>query len=191
MFQAACGSLYRIVPFSAENGAFPSGKAKTASVYLARIVPGENQRPSRAVRACCRIHHHAGTAPCRRATGLWLLAHASTGKPGYRISCGTLYPALHAMERRGLLKARTGGRSQRRLLRRPSKFGLRAKGPGGTGARGAHADRTQASGGTGTHWTAENCRIRSPITPAKWTTISDISKRLRRATWGQSRFEKA
>ena len=45
------------------------------------------------------------------------------GRHGYRISPGTLYPMLHALERKGYLKSRTQGvgRRARRLYRATKK----------------------------------------------------------------------
>ncbi len=51
-----------------------------------------------------RVHilHHAAEGP---VYGLWLLAELE--EHGYRLSPGTLYPILHALEARGLLASRT------------------------------------------------------------------------------------
>lgn len=61
-----------------------------------------------------RLHilHHAGE---RDVYGQWLIEELS--RHGYRLSPGTLYPLLHAMEKRGYLCSRQerGGRSQRRV----------------------------------------------------------------------------
>jgi PadR family transcriptional regulator, regulatory protein PadR len=48
-----------------------------------------------------RLHilHHASLAP---VYGAWMLAELE--RHGYRLSYGTLYPALHKMERAGLLR---------------------------------------------------------------------------------------
>jgi DNA-binding PadR family transcriptional regulator len=60
-----------------------------------------------------RLHilHHAGKQP---VFGLWLIEELR--RHGYRIGPGTLYPILHSLERRGLLrsKVRREGRSARR-----------------------------------------------------------------------------
>ncbi|MGE5462848.1 MAG: PadR family transcriptional regulator [Syntrophothermus sp.] len=47
-----------------------------------------------------KIHilHHAGREP---VYGLWLIEEL--GRHGYRLSPGTLYPILHALEQEGLL----------------------------------------------------------------------------------------
>jgi DNA-binding PadR family transcriptional regulator len=61
-----------------------------------------------------RLHilHHAGE---RDVYGQWLIEEL--GRHGYRLSPGTLYPLLHAMEKRGYLCSRQErtDRSQRRL----------------------------------------------------------------------------
>ncbi len=63
-----------------------------------------------------RLHvlHHACDRP---VYGLWIIEELA--EHGYRLSAGTLYPMLHRMERRGLLRSNeTGsGRSRRRLYR--------------------------------------------------------------------------
>ncbi|MGI8540246.1 MAG: PadR family transcriptional regulator [Rubrobacteraceae bacterium] len=48
-----------------------------------------------------RLHilHHAASAP---VYGAWMLSELE--RHGHRLSYGTLYPALHKMERDGLLK---------------------------------------------------------------------------------------
>jgi len=47
--------------------------------------------------------------------GLWLIEELQ--RHGYRIDAGTLYPILHSLERRGLLRSKTTGqgRSARRM----------------------------------------------------------------------------
>lgn len=47
-----------------------------------------------------RVHilHHASTEP---VYGLWLISELESH--GYRLSCGTLYPILHAMEKDGYM----------------------------------------------------------------------------------------
>lgn len=47
------------------------------------------------------VLHHAAERPIY---GQWMLDELS--RHGYAVSCGTLYPALHAMERRGWLRSR-------------------------------------------------------------------------------------
>jgi DNA-binding PadR family transcriptional regulator len=63
-----------------------------------------------------RLHilHHAADGDLY---GQWMIAEL--GRHGYKLSAGTLYPMLHAMERRGYLTSRTerAGRSQRRIYR--------------------------------------------------------------------------
>lgn len=61
-----------------------------------------------------RLHilHHAAKGP---VFGLWLIEELQ--RHGYRIGPGTLYPILHALERRGILRSaiRKKGRSVRRV----------------------------------------------------------------------------
>jgi DNA-binding PadR family transcriptional regulator len=63
-----------------------------------------------------RLHilHHAAE---KELYGQWMIGELA--RHGYRLSPGTLYPMLHAMERRGYLAAREerAGRSVRRLYR--------------------------------------------------------------------------
>ena len=68
-----------------------------------------------------RLHilHHA----CERPVfGLWLIEELA--RHGYKLSPGTLYPILHGLEERGLLRSswsRSGGRSRR--MYRPTAAG--------------------------------------------------------------------
>lgn len=59
------------------------------------------------------LHHAAG----REIYGQWMMAELA--RHGYRLSPGTLYPMLHALERRGYLAVREErhGRTRRRLYR--------------------------------------------------------------------------
>jgi DNA-binding PadR family transcriptional regulator len=63
-----------------------------------------------------RIHilHHASQ---HHIYGQWIIEELA--RHGYRLSPGTLYPMLHAMERRGYLSSRERriGRTVRRLYR--------------------------------------------------------------------------
>ncbi|HVZ00146.1 MAG TPA: PadR family transcriptional regulator [Dongiaceae bacterium] len=63
-----------------------------------------------------RLHilHHAALA---ELYGQWMIEELS--RHGYRLSPGTLYPMLHAMERKGYLASREErrGRTARRLYR--------------------------------------------------------------------------
>jgi DNA-binding PadR family transcriptional regulator len=63
-----------------------------------------------------RLHvlHHAVEG---EFYGQWMIEEL--GRHGYRLSAGTLYPMLHAMERDGYLKSRNEreGRTLRRLYR--------------------------------------------------------------------------
>jgi DNA-binding PadR family transcriptional regulator len=67
-----------------------------------------------------RLHvlHHAAE---RALYGYWMIEELD--RHGYRMSPGTLYPLLHALERKGYLKSRTkgGGRRARRLYRATKK----------------------------------------------------------------------
>jgi len=71
-----------------------------------------------------RLHilHHAGERP---VYGLWIIEELA--RHGYRLSAGTIYPLLHRLERRGLLRStpqRVGRRTRR--LYRITPAGLRA-----------------------------------------------------------------
>lgn len=69
-----------------------------------------------------RLHvlHHAAE---HEIYGQWMIDELANH--GYRLSPGTLYPMLHAMETRGYLTSRVErvGRSQRKLYR-ATEFGL-------------------------------------------------------------------
>ena len=71
-----------------------------------------------------RLHvlHHA--ADCD-LYGTWMIEELA--RHGYKISPGTLYPMLHALERRGYLTSRTErtGRSRRRIYR-ATPYGIEA-----------------------------------------------------------------
>lgn len=69
-----------------------------------------------------RILHHAME---HEIYGQWIIEELA--RHGYRLSPGTLYPMLHAMERKGYLRSREerSGRSVRRLYR-ATPHGLRA-----------------------------------------------------------------
>jgi PadR family transcriptional regulator PadR len=61
-----------------------------------------------------RLHilHHASKEP---VFGLWIIEEL--GHHGYKLSPGTLYPLLHALERKGYLRSTTerSGKSSRRM----------------------------------------------------------------------------
>jgi PadR family transcriptional regulator len=61
-----------------------------------------------------RLHilHHASKEP---VFGLWFIEEL--GRHGYKLSPGTLYPLLHALERKGYLRSTSerSGKSSRRL----------------------------------------------------------------------------
>jgi PadR family transcriptional regulator PadR len=63
-----------------------------------------------------RLHvlHHAADGDIY---GQWIMEELA--RHGYRLSPGTLYPMLHALEKKGYLRSRTkrNGRSVRRLYR--------------------------------------------------------------------------
>jgi len=63
-----------------------------------------------------RLHilHHAAEGD---VYGQWIIEELA--RHGYRLSAGTLYPMLHALERRGYLRSREKrmGRTARRLYR--------------------------------------------------------------------------
>jgi DNA-binding PadR family transcriptional regulator len=71
-----------------------------------------------------RLHvlHHAAEGDLY---GQWMIEELA--RHGYRVSPGTLYPMLHAMERKGYLESRTerAGRSHRRIDR-ATAFGVEA-----------------------------------------------------------------
>jgi PadR family transcriptional regulator, regulatory protein PadR len=57
-----------------------------------------------------RLHvlHHAAEQPIY---GAWIIEELR--RHGYRLSPGTLYPMLHGLERKGLLKCRLAGAGKR------------------------------------------------------------------------------
>jgi PadR family transcriptional regulator, regulatory protein PadR len=63
-----------------------------------------------------RLHilHHASKGPI---FGLWIIEEL--GRHGYKLSPGTLYPILHALERKGYLRSteKRDGSQARRLYR--------------------------------------------------------------------------
>lgn len=71
-----------------------------------------------------RLHvlHHAAQGDLY---GNWMIEELA--RHGYKISPGTLYPMLHALERKGYLTSRTerAGRSQRRIYR-ATPYGIEA-----------------------------------------------------------------
>jgi DNA-binding PadR family transcriptional regulator len=69
-----------------------------------------------------RVLHHP---PDGDLYGNWMIEELA--RHGYRISAGTLYPILHALERRVYLTSRTerAGRSQRRIYR-ATPYGIEA-----------------------------------------------------------------
>jgi len=73
-----------------------------------------------------RLHvlHHAAEGDLY---GNWMIEELA--RHGYKISPGTLYPMLHALERKGYLASRTepAGRSRRRVYR-ATPYGVEALG---------------------------------------------------------------
>lgn len=71
-----------------------------------------------------RLHvlHHAAE---RDLYGQWMIDELA--RHGYKVSPGTLYPMLHALERKGYLESRTerAGRSHRRIYR-ATAYGIEA-----------------------------------------------------------------
>ena len=71
-----------------------------------------------------RLHvlHHAAEGDLY---GAWMIEELA--RHGYKISPGTLYPMLHALERKGYLASRKerAGRSQRRIYR-ATPYGVEA-----------------------------------------------------------------
>ncbi|MFZ2109273.1 MAG: PadR family transcriptional regulator [Roseiarcus sp.] len=71
-----------------------------------------------------RLHvlHHAAEGDLY---GNWMIEELA--QHGYKISPGTLYPMLHALEKKGYLSSRTerAGRSQRRIYR-ATPYGVEA-----------------------------------------------------------------
>ncbi len=71
-----------------------------------------------------RLHilYHASKGPI---FGLWIIEEL--GRHGYRLSPGTLYPILHALERKGYLRSTAKGeRRQARRLYRATPAGRKA-----------------------------------------------------------------
>lgn len=71
-----------------------------------------------------RLHvlHHAAEGDLY---GQWMIEELA--EHGYKVSPGTLYPMLHALERKGYLQSRTvrAGRSHRRVYR-ATPYGIAA-----------------------------------------------------------------
>jgi PadR family transcriptional regulator len=86
-------------------------RAKIRQPRAPRILPEEDKD---FYGGLIRLHilHHAAQAP---VFGLWLIEELQ--RHGYRIGAGTLYPILHSLERRAMLRSKaTGqGRSARRM----------------------------------------------------------------------------
>jgi DNA-binding PadR family transcriptional regulator len=88
-----------------------------------RVAPRETEHQD-LLSGMIRLHilHHAAEASLY---GQWMIEELR--RHGYRISPGTLYPMLHAMERKGYLKSATQGSGRRaRRLYRATARGRRA-----------------------------------------------------------------
>jgi DNA-binding PadR family transcriptional regulator len=83
---------------------------KSRQVHTAR---GGEENDQEFYGGLIRLHilHHAAQEP---VFGLWLIEELQ--RHGYRIGPGTLYPILHGLEKRGLLRSTT--RREGRALRR-------------------------------------------------------------------------
>ncbi len=70
-----------------------------------------------------RLHvlHHAAKEPI---FGLGMIEEL--GRHGYKVSPGMFYPLLHSMEKRGLLRSRTGERRNGRRVYRATPEGRKA-----------------------------------------------------------------
>lgn len=86
-----------------------------------KVRPSDNQSEQRVLlTGFVRLHilHHATEAP---VVGHWMMQEL--GRHGYRLSAGTLYPMLHALERSGYLRAaakRSGRRAWREYRATPA-----------------------------------------------------------------------
>jgi DNA-binding PadR family transcriptional regulator len=80
----------------------------------AKTTKAENPTDHDLYTGLIRLHilHHASKAP---VFGLWFIEEL--GRHGYKLSPGTLYPLLHALERKGYLRStkRRSGKSLRRM----------------------------------------------------------------------------
>ncbi len=98
----------------------PSKKTPTAPKPAARRAPAATRSSAELqdykdfYGGLIRLHvlHHAAKGP---VFGLWLIEELR--HHGYRVGPGKLYPLLHSLERRGLLRSEVSGRgrSSRRL----------------------------------------------------------------------------
>lgn len=94
-----------------------------------------------------RLHvlHHAAEADLY---GQWMIEELA--RHGYKVSPGTLYPMLHAMERKGYLVSRTerAGRSHRRIYR-ATPYGVEALGMAHDKIRELFREVVAGNGGDG------------------------------------------
>ena len=89
-------------------------------------MPIERSERQELLSGLIRLHilHHAVEG---ELYGHWMIEEL--GRHGYRMSPGTLYPMLHALERKGYLKSKTKGAGRRaRRLYRATKKGREALG---------------------------------------------------------------
>lgn len=89
-------------------------KATSRATRGVRAVRANEENDQEFYGGLIRLHilHHAAQEP---VFGLWLIEELQ--RHGYRIGPGTLYPILHGLEERGLLRstAQREGRSVRRM----------------------------------------------------------------------------
>lgn len=94
-----------------------------------------------------RLHvlHHAAEGDLY---GQWMIEELA--RHGYKVSPGTLYPMLHAMERKGYLVSRTerAGRSHRRIYR-ATPYGIGALGTAHDKIRQLFREVVAGDGGDG------------------------------------------
>ena len=117
---AACRAR---VAFSVSEGG-PSARLmigssrKQGSKATSRATRGVNDQEFYGGLIRLHVLHHAAQEP---VFGLWLIEELQ--RHGYRIGPGTLYPILHGLERRGLLRSTTQqeGRSVRRMYSATAK----------------------------------------------------------------------
>jgi PadR family transcriptional regulator, regulatory protein PadR len=91
------------------RGSSPAGAAKQRVTAASVTERGDQEFYGGLIRL--HILHHAAQGP---VFGLWLIEELQWH--GYRIGPGTLYPILHALEQRGLL--RSSSRREGRVVRR-------------------------------------------------------------------------
>lgn len=89
-------------------------KATSRTTGIVRVARVNEENDQEFYGGLIRLHilHHAAQEP---VFGLWLIEELQ--RHGYRIGPGTLYPILHGLEKRGMLRSTTQreGRSVRRM----------------------------------------------------------------------------